>query len=336
LQDDYNELKQTFISIITKGRKDNTYKFALAKFLLDYCNKLHPTIIQDSIKNNQSMFIDYQEISNAFLSYFWHQECKYKIRQNFHQGKDPSIINIIRDVFGTQYIPKSFKDMPIEKIHTAQNMVKHKVFGYESKKTSIVIPRFQNIKQGKTIIQKNIFYNYDDNDAKLELKPQAIKFFSENYTYLIKTTLLEWCKFLEKINTLPRLIAKVESYEIKRNSLQRYVQIFKDFRTCFYCNASLDLVKTHVDHFIPWSYIFEDECWNLVLSCSKCNLKKSDALANDSYLSDIIKRNQIYKNQIKTLQTSLEKINTQHGWENEIEQHYRNCQEYGFSEIKLP
>jgi hypothetical protein len=29
-----------FIYIIKKGRKDNTYKFALAKFLIDYANKV--------------------------------------------------------------------------------------------------------------------------------------------------------------------------------------------------------------------------------------------------------------------------------------------------------
>ena len=327
-----DELKQTFISIITKGRKNNTYKFALAKFLLDQCNKLNATDINNYVTNDQSMIIDYKEIADAFLTYYWHQECKYKIRQNFHEDP-PRVIKIIRKKFGEEYNPKRFKDMPKDKIYEAQNEIKKNIFGAEERDTSNVIPRFQNIMRGNTTESKKIFYTYDDSDSKLELKPQAVKFFNENYTFLIKATILEWCKFLEKINTLPRLIAKIESYEIKRGSLQRYITIFREFKTCFYCNSSLDTnSQVHVDHFIPWSYIFEDECWNLVLSCDKCNLKKSDSLANESFLKEIIIRNKTYGKKIISLRHSISKIDVgKGGWENEIKQHYKNCQEYGFN-----
>jgi len=328
-------LKQTFVSIITKGSKSNTYKFALAKFLLDYCNSQTPQEIENSITNNQSIFVGYQQVANAFLTYFWHQECKYRIKQNYQDSKPPSVIRIIRSVFGTGHIHKSFKNMPKNKIQTAQKEIRQRVFGKESQKTSQVIPRFQNIKDGNSVIRKQVFYDYDDDSGEIEIKPKAVKFFSENYIFLIKLVLLEWSKFLEKINTIPRLIAKVESYEMKRGSLSKYVKIFKDFRTCFYCNASLDSTETHVDHFIPWSYIFEDESWNLVLSCEKCNLKKSDSLAKYEYLTQIIKRNQTYQDKIEDLRKSLLKINTQKGWENEIIYHYNNCKEYGFSEITL-
>jgi 5-methylcytosine-specific restriction endonuclease McrA len=330
-----NILKQTFVSIITKGRKSNTYKFALAKFLLDYCNSQTPQEIENSITNNQSTFVDYQQVANAFLTYFWHQECKYRIKQNYQDSKPPSVIRIIRNVFGTDYIPESFKNISKDKKQIAQKDIRRKVFGKESQKTSQVIPRFQNIKDGNSVIRKQIFYNYDDEAGQIEIKPEAVKFFSENYIFLIKLVILEWCKFLEKINTLPRLIAKVESYEIKRGSLSKYVKIFREFKTCFYCNASLDSTETHVDHFIPWSYIFEDESWNLVLSCEKCNLKKSDSLANPRYLTYLIERNNTYKKKIEDLRKSLLKIDTQKGWQNEITHHYNNCKEYGFSEIVI-
>lgn len=64
-------LENLFIHIISKGKKDNTYKFALAKFLLDYSLKLQD--IEDTK-------IYYDEISEAFLKYYWFQECKYKIK----------------------------------------------------------------------------------------------------------------------------------------------------------------------------------------------------------------------------------------------------------------
>jgi hypothetical protein len=32
------QMRHVFVSILTKGKKNNTYKFALARYLLDYSN----------------------------------------------------------------------------------------------------------------------------------------------------------------------------------------------------------------------------------------------------------------------------------------------------------
>ncbi|WP_306453832.1 HNH endonuclease domain-containing protein [Bacillus sp. 7884-1] len=32
--------------------------------------------------------------------------------------------------------------------------------------------------------------------------------------------------------------------------------------------------ETHVDHFIPWSFVQADQLWNLVLSCNSCKVQK--------------------------------------------------------------
>ena len=50
--------------------------------------------------------------------------------------------------------------------------------------------------------------------------------------------------------------------------------------------------KIDVDHFIPWSFIKDDNLWNLVLSCPTCNRRKNDRLPDGEYLTDIIDRNQ--------------------------------------------
>lgn len=329
------EFATRFNQIITRGRKDNTYKFALARFLLDYCNELDEQYIQTKIKNNEKEFVSYEDIADKFLKYYWHQECKYRIKQNYNDEKPPSVISIIRDVFGSEYIPAPFKDISKDKIKRAQTEIRKKVFGKEKSKTSQVIPRFQNIKEGTSTKRMQLFYDYDDENAQLEIKPQALLFFYENYSLLLKSVMLEWAKFLEKINTLPRLIAKIETAEVRRGSLQKYVKIFKDFRSCFYCNVSLDSTEVHVDHFIPWSYIFEDESWNLVLSCHKCNLRKNDSLVGTYFLEEIIQRNKTYQDKIEELRKSLLKLDAGKGWEKEITSHYRNCKVYGFSEVKI-
>ena len=50
--------------------------------------------------------------------------------------------------------------------------------------------------------------------------------------------------------------------------------------------------KIDVDHFIPWSFLKDDNLWNLVLACPSCNRKKNDKLPDSKYIDVIIKRNQ--------------------------------------------
>ena len=65
---------EEFRKIILKGRKYNSYKFALAKFLLDYSNSNKCEEVEDKK-------IDYRVIANAFLDYYWEQVCKKDIKQ---------------------------------------------------------------------------------------------------------------------------------------------------------------------------------------------------------------------------------------------------------------
>ena len=329
---DDEELRRKFISILTKGSKSNTYKFALARFLLDH-----------SHKPDSSYIVSFQDIAKKFLKYYWHQECKYRIRQNYDPKKIPSVVQVIRDVFKERmvggYIPEYFENMPQEEIKNAEAEIIKRVFGIGKK--SQVVPRFQRLKgqppdRNLHIRGTGDFYDYDVPSGKLEIKPEALSFFSKNYDVLMKAVLLEWSRFLEKINTLPRIIEKVETEEVRRKALTEYVEIFHDQRNCFYCDRRLDDLQIHVDHFIPWSYIFEDEPWNLVLACERCNLRKSNLLAPEVFQDDLIGRNQDYQNQIPKLKKSLLSLDAENNWEPVIKHHYNNCKEYGFRVQPLP
>ena len=63
-------------------------------------------------------------------------------------------------------------------------------------------------------------------------------------------------------------------------------------KTCFYCGKQLSPDKIDVDHFIPWSFIKDDNLWNLVLACPSCNRKKNDKLPAGDYLAALVHRNQ--------------------------------------------
>lgn len=112
-----------FNSIITKGRKDNTYKFALARFLVEYSYALDTQYIESAIKANRLETVNLSTIAKAFLKYYWHQVCKFKIKQNYNTEKLPLIVQIIHEIFGSEYIPESFESMNQEKKVDAEKMI---------------------------------------------------------------------------------------------------------------------------------------------------------------------------------------------------------------------
>lgn len=311
-----------FLHIIGRGGKSNTYKFALARCLLEY-----------SAGPAGELEVPYADIASAFPRYCWHQECMFKIRQSFNADRPPHAIQAIREEFGTGYIPRTLGSVVAEpggaaKARRAEGAILRRVLGTGSH--SNVIPRFQNVRDGQRVASRPLFYEHDDAEQVLRLRPEAAAFLRDNQFVLTKAVVLEWSKFLERINTLPRLVAKVERGERRRGSLRRYTKMFKDTGHCFYCSSRLEAGDTHVDHFIPWSYIYEDEAWNLVLSCGACNSRKSDSLARESYLDDLIRRNCGMYDRLPPVQRSLDRLDAGKGWEAEVRHSYQNCREYGF------
>ena len=227
---DFN-LENLFIKIISKGKKSNTYKFALAKFLLDYSNKA----------NIEDIEIFYDEIAEAFLQYYWLQECRYKIKQDFTKNSQPEVIRIIREHCGTYYIPSSYEKYFENKEEKKLEIIKE----ISNKCFKDVIPRFQE--------NENKFYKHNHSklasgnykmpkteDRYILFSEEAIKFCKKNYKLLYKALILEWAKFLEKTNFTPKLIEKIENNKKERGTLKKYKDILLEMgNCCFYCGKSL-------------------------------------------------------------------------------------------------
>lgn len=268
-------MQKLFNSIVNKGVKDNTYKFALTKFLLDYANKNQEL---DEYK------ISYNKIAEKFLEYYWYQECKYKLKQDFKIKRMPMVIRIIRKYCGEEYIPQSYDKYFKNKQDMKINMISE----IEKECLRDVIPRLQPkgiysfYKHYHTLNESGKKYRLPPNDRRyIEVTEEAHMFLKDNYYELSKMLIYEWAKFLERTNFTPMLISKIEELGLeKRRSLTKYKNILLEQMDakCFYCNKVVKNNDIHIDHFIPWSYIYEDSIWNLVISCSGCNLIKSDYL----------------------------------------------------------
>lgn len=152
----------------------------------------------------------------------------------------------------------------------------------------------------------------------IELNLEAHRFLKDNYQEISKILIYAWAKFLEKTNFTPRLIAKIEDLgHQKRRSLQKFKAdlIRQTGPICFYCNDHILETQIHIDHFIPWSYVYEDVLWNLVVSCSDCNLKKSDYLAPETCIQKLESRNKKYQ------------LNE---YKKDLYEYYDNCKKAGF------
>jgi len=283
-------IQQIFNTIVGQSIKDNTYKFALTKFLLDHTHTYKP--------EDEYLRIEYKQIAEKFLEYYWFQECKYKLKQDFKVERMPVVIRIIRKYCGEEYIAESY-----EKYFKNNSELKVKIIE-EIERTCLqdVIPRLQPkenytlYKHYHTLSKSGRKYRLPPaNQRYIEINPEAFLYFKQYHHELMKLLIYEWAKFLERTNFTPRLIAKLESLGIqKRKSLTKFKKILLSQigKRCFYCNDPVDSDNLHVDHFIPWSYVFEDNIWNLVISCSNCNLKKSDSLAPLKCVDKIEQRNQ--------------------------------------------
>ena len=317
------EFKSHFIGAITKGSKNNTYKFALARFLLDYCNSPNP-----------NMQVKFSTIAEYFFKYYWLQECKSKLLQG-PKNQLPQIIKIIRAEFKEETYPQSYKELKAkesDKIEACVEKITNIAF-------NDVIHRFQKIGGG----ERKMFYDYfakkyNDKADNRKVDPKggillnkyAVRFFQENFVSLYKSVILEWVRFLEIRNFgTPHLVRKIEGDCLGARDQKKFFKALKPFvECCFYCSNQLqEGRKTHVDHVIPYDYIGDTELWNMVLSCQKCNCEKLGRLPPNQYIEKLLKRNKDYKTAIDGMQDSLATLN--YG-EQDVCWHYTNAKRHGY------
>lgn len=144
-------------------------------------------------------------------------------------------------------------------------------------------------------------YSFNKQTEIIKMNPLYIDFFMKYKRLLVDVNNYQLALFLEKYNSTEKISGILTKVEIisRRKSLKEFEVLLKEagFRNCFYCHKGLKN-GVHVDHFIPWSYVQNDRLWNFVLACPSCNSSKSNKLANETYLNELLIRNkQLLKNE---------------------------------------
>lgn len=259
-------------------KKRNTYKFGLIKALLD-------SIFSGEIRE-QGIYYSYEQLFGRFTYNYWNLVVKYDLRQMRKDGKSEfsKIEVILKETVSKNYILSNLEFESLD-LDLRQKIIK-KVMA-ECKR--FVVGALYNDFEG-------IIYNFNLKEDGIVINPCVYEFMQKYKAELEKLNYYAWARFLEQINddnVLVRVIDKLELATPRRENLSIYREILRrefEENTCFYCGKKLGR-NIHVDHFIPWSFVKDDKMWNFVLSCSQCNIKKSNKLPKQDFLIKIEQRN---------------------------------------------
>jgi len=85
----------------------------------------------------------------------------------------------------------------------------------------------------------------------------------------------------------------IENGTIRKNLTQNipFLQAYQG-NSCFYCGELIQKNHVHVDHVLPRQVVEHDHIWNLVLAHEYCNEQKSDRVVGNHYIEKLIARNE--------------------------------------------
>lgn len=259
-------------------RKRNTYKFGLIKSICDQIYSLS--------SDEMGYYLSYDKIFSKFAENYWNLVVKYGLRQMRPDGQSvySKVELILKDAVKEQAIPELIEYTSLSQ--QAQHAINANV-SKECRK--YVVGALYSDFQGK-------LYGFDLKGTGIWLSPCAYRFISKYKMEIEKINYYEWARFLESVNdddALVRVLEKLELATPQRKDLSMYRDIlYREFQEnrCFYCGNSLRNT-IHVDHFIPWTFVKNDNLWNFVLACPRCNIRKNNRLAGLEYLMKIEERN---------------------------------------------
>lgn len=258
----------------SKSHNDTSYKFGFLKSILDNLYNV-----------DENLTLTFDQLFSKFTEVYWNLVLKHHILQ-----KKPGTLKRMSALERILYEAKAqyqiedgipFESLTLEMMNSICKKVKQKC------KENVVGALYADL--------GGLFYSFSKRGEWLKINPQMYEFVCKHKVAIEKLNYYEWARFLERANedsAVNHLLSKIDE-SAKRNNLSYYRDIlFQEFgNTCYYCGKKVSLGYVEVDHFIPWSFIKDDNLWNFVLACPQCNNQKRDKLANKNYLDILIKRN---------------------------------------------
>jgi hypothetical protein len=258
-------------ALMRHARKSASYKPALLKALVRCC------------QHSDELHIPLDAIGREFTKLYWNQMVVYHLRQATSLSKESTAVKLIRRT------AQAYKAHDLARLPAAGRA---KIDGQMSKLLTVnVLSAFHASRP----LGMLLLYHWEPGQDHVVVTQQVHSFLRSQAPALELVANFYWAEFLEGCNRLaPRIVQKVSRDGSSRKSLQKYLNILRDESNvqCFYCEARFGEQRVPtVDHVIPWSFLLEDDLWDLVLACSKCNSAKSDWLPDHAFIQKLLRRN---------------------------------------------
>lgn len=339
------DFRDAFTSIISRrGRKNNTYKFAWARFLLDRSHDPGgvPRMFERAgapggreIPADGAGRVTYAEIARYFFVYYWPLVCKTRLRQG-PASQPPRVTQAIEEEFDAGAYPQSVRQI-IRRERASVDRCVEKISRVAFRQ---VVYRFQKIGGG----EDRMFYQYAagpadgsgnrriDRGGGILVNPAAARFLRENYAVLSGALTVEWLRAIESHNFgSPNLVDRLSGDYGRRNQ-RRFLPVLEALgASCFYCCDDLGPGRcTHVDHVLPFDYMGDTELWNLVLACQRCNCEKLCSLPPRRFIDKLMGRNADHAGNA----AMAESLDRMARFERGVKWHYDNAKRHGYRVAK--
>ena len=276
-----------FTKFFNSARLASTYKPVFLRSLLDVGDladrsKRAKIVGREWLKfrrNGDRLFVDLNFIAVRFAKYYWDMEYRFKLRQS-QDRQDANILKIIRGAQAARKKPPTIRALASTSMSEFRAQVIRK-----SIRPEVLV----HLKTNMPSLYKK------EKTGEISFNAKIVPYIKRNRTLLRNGLNYTIARYLEKINRGTPSIAKKVGYN--SDSIVKPMLCpgaIKDMRRwqysrCFYCGGNLR--KHHVDHVIPFNFVFSTELYNCVLSCPGCNCKKSDTLPERSRFAKVVARN---------------------------------------------
>ena len=253
-------------ALSSKSSHSASYKFGFLKAILDNLYDV-----------DSDLRLTFDQLFSKFAEIYWNLILKFNLRQGPTNTNLETILYDAVDRFKiSTVIP--YESLTPEMASYVNKRIKNGC------KNNVVGALFGDTQE--------LFYSFNKKGEWIQINPLVYGFVCKHKVVIEKLNYYQWARYLEKVNrhSADHLLTKIDESTF-RNNLSYYRHILEtefEAHNCFYCGKKLTPKNTHVDHFIPWSFLKADNTWNFVLSCNTCNTSKNDRLAGQKFLDALI------------------------------------------------
>ncbi|NTW96621.1 MAG: HNH endonuclease [Erysipelotrichaceae bacterium] len=285
-----NEYLEKWLKVIDGMRNVNSYKLSWGRSLVELCHSTDST--------NEQVVFTFDQISEHFLKYYWNQTYFFKLYQG--PARTKPVIQQITEEMILLYQTKEQSTLPvwfdIAKVVFMKDPKQYQKFLERISKamTQDVSWRFSIIDE-----QDIILYVLDIENRTVSFTQEQCLIVKDHAFVLSQLLNYRWAQLLEKFNQSPRIASKVKGMsdeQLRRNSLSKFKHaLLKQFPDGvvrdFYTDDILDPNDISIDHVIPWSFMYSDDIWNLVITSKSHNSSKSNNKTTQDYIDRLKQRN---------------------------------------------